>query len=309
MDSAEAPKAKAFLVKLLQNPALAEDSLLQREEQIIQFLMQNRNVLGPTLAADRFFPGRSWGQIIALLLTNLYEITNTQLLPQMISYLDNTLDLSFFQALDASTTELTRSKQELKKLVLGLVTNPHARRMYTGIWTAIERRLPQFYCLEAVDRKRHIHFELSKVQRLKMSREEILRYVETSMLLRPVIYYYVRAHQSLPDRRSGVIQPSFGEKLRKQLGEEWKNLPPQILSSGINANLSFKDNSYIEATARLACIFSDWGRAYRPGQTVDRGANTPEKSWLSTARKNYPVFGYDVRFLDELFMIAAEFSR
>jgi hypothetical protein len=309
MDSSEAQKAKAFLSKLLQNPVLAGDSLLQQEEQIIQFLLQNRNVLGPTLASNNFFPGWPWATIMAQLVNSLYEITNAKLIPQLTNYLDNSLDLSFLQAIDSNTTDLTTPRNELKKLILELLNNPHARRMYTGIWTAIECKLPQFYVNEAYDRKRHIHFELTKVQRLRMSRDEIQRFVEASMLLRPVIYHYVRSSQPLPDRRSGVIQPSFADKLLKQLSAERRGLPSQLISSGINANLSFKDNSYIEATARLASIFSDWGRTYRPNLRVDRGANTPEKSWLSTARKNHVVFGYDVRFLDELFMIAAEFGR
>jgi len=79
-----------------------------------------------------------------------------------------------------------------------------------------------------------------------------------------------------------------------------------VIRSGVNANVSYLENRFIEATARLAAVFSARCRAFQPNVRVDRGADTPDKSWLSIARRNYKFYGFDVKILDELYSIAAE---
>ena len=39
---------------------------------------------------------------------------------------------------------------------------------------------------------------------------------------------------------------------------------------------------------------------------VDRGAESPDKSWFSIARRNYKFYGFDIKMLDELYKTAAE---
>jgi hypothetical protein len=39
---------------------------------------------------------------------------------------------------------------------------------------------------------------------------------------------------------------------------------------------------------------------------VDRGANGPDSSWFSVARRNYKYYGFDIKMLDELYRIAAD---
>ncbi|MFW5718164.1 MAG: hypothetical protein ACOC0E_12050, partial [Spirochaetota bacterium] len=76
--------------------------------------------------------------------------------------------------------------------------------------------------------------------------------------------------------------------------------------SGVNANVSYVENRFIEATARLAAVFSARARSYQPNVDVDRGADSPDKSWLSVARRNYRFYGFDLKLLDELYSIATE---
>jgi hypothetical protein len=45
---------------------------------------------------------------------------------------------------------------------------------------------------------------------------------------------------------------------------------------------------------------------YKPYTKVDRGAETPDKSWFNIARRNYKYYGFDIKMLDEFYKIAAE---
>ena len=45
---------------------------------------------------------------------------------------------------------------------------------------------------------------------------------------------------------------------------------------------------------------------FKANVKVDRGADTPDKSWFNIARKNSRFFGFDDKMLEELYKIAAE---
>jgi hypothetical protein len=90
--------------------------------------------------------------------------------------------------------------------------------------------------------------------------------------------------------------------LKKQLG----SLPESLLRSGLNSNISFLEDSSTETTARLVAIFSLRCQDYKPMAKIDRGADSPDKSWLSVARRNYKFYGFDIMMLDELYKIAGE---
>lgn len=67
-------KATQFIHRLLANPGLQDNSPIQKEEQIIQFLKVNGDRLFPTLSSNAFFPGQSWSQIHAILMQTLREV-------------------------------------------------------------------------------------------------------------------------------------------------------------------------------------------------------------------------------------------
>ena len=83
-------------------------------------------------------------------------------------------------------------------------------------------------------------------------------------------------------------------------------LPDEVFVSAINSNISFMDNQYLEATARITAILTQMYKNYKPGMKIDRGAVSPEKSWINTARRNFRFFGFDIKMLDEFYKFAAE---
>ena len=62
----------------------------------------------------------------------------------------------------------------------------------------------------------------------------------------------------------------------------------------------------METTSRIASIFSMRCKNYKPYNKVDRGAESPDKSWFNIARRNFKFYGFDIKMLDEFYKIAAE---
>lgn len=304
--NSDSDKARAFVGRLMQNPTLNGFSLLQQEEQIIQFLHANAAQLAPTLSSGPFFPGKNWNQIFAALVSALYGMIDEKLTEELETIVSQRLDFTFFQLIQQTRADRSQVTGQVSAYLRKLIEKPETRRELTGPFTVVRGGLVHRYLEEIFQRKTYIHFELTKVQRLRLGMDEVRNFVELNLLLKPAVYRYVSGGASQQDRATGMVQNQFAEKALDQMGKELKTVPVPVLKSVVHSSVSFNDNRFVEATARLAAIFAARGRNYQANVKVDRGADTPDKSWFNTARRNYKFYGFDIKMLDELYKIAAE---
>ena len=308
MDINESDKQKslAFIQRLMANPALKSFSLLQREEQIIQFLTVNSRQLYPTLSSNAFFPGRSWENIYATLTAVLYEATNQEIIPD-IRLLINRMDFTFFTFLRQANMDEGQAKQIVIDLLTKMLSNEQARRIFAGSMVAINCNIVRKFIGEIYRRRKYIHFEILKVEKLKMGEKEVENMISLSMLLKPMIYMFSQQGAAMKNTANGIIFPcNFTELIAQNLSAKANAVPAQVFASAMNSNASFADNTKLEATARMGNILSSMCRNYKPEVKKDRGADTAMKSWINVARKNYKFYGYDLKMLDELYNIAAD---
>jgi hypothetical protein len=304
--NSDSDKARAFIGRLLQNPSLNGFSLLQQEEQIIQFLHANAAHLAPTLSSVQFFPGKNWTQIFSTLVTTLTGMIDERLTPELHTIITERIDYTFLQLIQRQRVDAGQIGDKVETFVSKLQSKIDTRRELTGPYTAVKTGLVGRYLEEIFSRKTYIHFELTKVQRLRLGMDEVRNFLELNLLLKPAVYLYISGGQDQQDRSTGTVQHQFAEKSLSQIARDLKIVPEPVLKSVVHSSVSFNDNHFIEATARLVAVFSARARTYQANVKVDRGADTPDKSWFSTARRNYRFYGFDIKMLDELYKIAAE---
>ena len=182
-----------------------------------------------------------------------------------------------------------------------------ARTAFSGPFTALSANLTDRYIDELFELRQYIHFELTKVQKLKMSKKEIKNMVKASMLLKTAIYLLtVEGAEGNREKSAGMVGVRFVDKAYSILKAQLKLMPDALLKSVLNSNVSFQENKNIEATSRIASIFSFRAQSYKPQVQVDRGANTPDRSWFNVSRRNFKFYGFDIKMLDEFYKIAAE---
>jgi len=304
--SDEIVKAKSFVERLLANPALGSMPPLQKEEQILQFLQVNAKALFPTLASPKFFPGYNWEQISIILEKALIEIVNQSLIPQVKALVQEKLDLSFIAFLRQQNLSNDQVKAELCLFFEEILSNPNVRREFSGSYNSLVYRVTDKYIDHVFHRREYVHFEITKVQKLRMGKEEVKNMIRLSMLLKPALFLFVVPGQNGQELQKSFSQASFIDRIHLSLGDKLKVLPPEVIKSAINSNLSFMDNNQLEATSRISSIVNNLCRNYKPTAKLDRGAVTMEKSWLSVARRNYRFYGFDVKVIDEFYKIAGE---
>ncbi len=304
----ENEKTRGFIRHLLDNPALRNQTPLQKEEQIIAFLDVNEKQLYPTLASPAFFPDKSWQQIRVILIQELLKVTDESLHAYMKRFVFEQLDLAFTAFLGLSKVPQEEMKTRLLNLIGEITHKAAGRRALTGSFNALAFKLPEKYIEVIFNSRNYVRFELEKVQRLQMSKEEVKNLVKTSLLLRPSVYILNPDGPAGGPQSTirGTVQRHAANTVAEKLQKKLPNYPMPVIKSGIESNLSFLENKDLLTTARLTTLFSHMAREYKPNMTVDRGASSPEKSWFSIARRNYRYFGYDIKMLDELYKIAAE---
>ena len=299
-------KAKAFVDRLLANPALTSYTPLQKEEQIVQFLMVNSSQLYPTLSSKAFFPGQSWENIAAVLLQTLYAGINEEVIPE-IRLIVNRLDLTFFTFLENASVEEARAKQIVIDMLIKMLSNEQARRIFAGSIVAVKNGLVRRFVSESFQIRKYVHFEISKVERLKLGEKEAENMISLVLLMKPLIYLFAPQGPASKNNTNGIVFPNhFTENVADTLFAKTPQLPKHVFISAMNSNASFADNSKLEATARMSNIISSMCRNYKPEIKKDRGADTAIKSWINVARKNYKFYGYDLKMLDELYNIASD---
>ena len=303
----EQDKADIFVGRLWNNPSLSGLSPLQKEEQLLQFLEINSGTLLPTLTSSAFFPDLSWPGIYELLKQSLSVYANKALSPLYDAILENKMDFSFTVHMAHRGGSPAAVRDQLGKFLNTLSGKMISRKELAGPLMAVGTGMIDRYMEKIFQRQRYISFELRKVQRLKMSPNEITDLVKTTMLIRPSVQYFAPGGGTPGSGRNFLlISPTFAGKVASEAGKTLSYMPFSVVKAGVNSALSFQDNPYMESTSRLAAVFSHRCRNMKPGIKVDRGAESSDKSWFNVARKNYKFYGFDLDMLVELHGIAAE---
>ena len=300
-------RAAAFINHLLSNPALNNLNPLQKEEQILQFLKTNAQSLVPTLASPQFFSGLSWSQILQLLYTALIQETDRALKPQLEALIRQKISFSFASQIQPHRIPEDQCSRQMWELTQRLLQKPEARKSLVGPVTAIMNDFVDRYLDKSFEDRQYVHFELTKVQRLRLEIEDIKHMIHATLLLRPGIQLFTEGRGGTGEGvESVLVQPQFAATALDSIKAQLKIVPPELLRGGLYSNVSFEEDKQIDATARLAAIFSSRGKNYKPIGRVDRGANTPDRSWFSITRRNYKYYGFDIKMLDEFYKIASE---
>ena len=98
-----------------------------------------------------------------------------------------------------------------------------------------------------------------------------------------------------PEKDAGysALQEQYIQKVVPSVAALLPSFPAALIPAGLRSTLAVPATSGVEAVSRLTAIFALRGRALTPGLVVDRGADTPDKSWFNVNRRNARWHGLD----------------
>jgi hypothetical protein len=296
-----------FASRLLDTPALRPLAALQKEEQAMNVLRMNGPQLLPVFTSLGLEVSRGWREPAALIVRAIRAEAERMLAAEVSDLLSARLTFSFFPRVAGGRQAPARAKEELRALIARAAAHPVARSALSGTLAAALSDIIEKYIPQAWERKKYVYVEISRVQRLTLSPAELSDLTRFVVLVRPAAYLFVTPGETM-DKDAGYspLQEQYLQKILPGISSQAPSLPLALINMGLRSTLSFPGAGSVEAVSRMGAIMAMRGRALSPSVVVDRGADTPDKSWFNVQRKNARWRGLDGRMLDELYTIAAE---
>ncbi len=307
-------KMKAFIGKLTVNPCFVNETSMAIEENIILFLLQNENALKSTFTSQAFFPTLQWKQITELFLESLSETIDSNLTKDLSTIVQKKINLNFVNILIGRQVTVDRFQEQLLTFMKQLLTRFETRRAFEPVLKILNFNIIDRYIENVFVGRGYIARQLQILEKVKLDPAMVADYVKFIMLISIVGNIRhdmndlsLQQKMSSKDSKYANIaaQKVYYDSLYKQNVNQLGYFPPDLLQKAFFSHLSYMDDINIPATSRLVKIFTAFGRYYKPNTKVEKGAESFEKSWFQTQRKNYKFFGFDLDMIEELYRIAA----
>jgi hypothetical protein len=296
-----------FASRLLETPALRPLAALQKEEQAMNVLRINGPQLLPVFSSLGLDTARGWREPAALIARAIRAEADRMMTAEVSNLLSSRLMLSFFPGLTGGRQAPARARDEIRALIARAAAHPVARSALAGSLAAALSDIIEKYIPQAFERKKYTYVEITRVQRLSISPADLSDLMRFVVLVRPAAYLYVTPGETA-DKDAGYspLQETYVQKILAGIAAQAPSLPGPLINLGLRCTLAFPGTVRVEAVSRMGAIMSMRGRALSPAVVVDRGADTPDKSWFNVQRKNARWHGLDGQMLDEMYTIAAE---
>jgi hypothetical protein len=296
-----------FASRLMETPAIRQLPALQKEEQALQFLRANGPQLEPVFASLGMDVSRGWREPAQQVAAALRSESDRLFMTEVASLAGSRLGLSFFPRVTGGRQPPARARDELVALLTRVARHPVARAALAGSFAAVWSDIIEKYIPQALERKKYIYGEITRVQHLSLSASELVDLERVAVLLRPAAYLHITPGPNA-DKDAGFapLQEAYLQKILPATAQLLPSFPEAVVRMGLRSTLMFPDTGTLEAVSRFAAVLALRGRSLTPAMVVDRGADSPDKSWYNVNRRNARWRGLDLSMLDELYTIAAE---
>ena len=307
-------KLQKFIHHLLSSSGIRNENPIIGESMIYNFIAQNRNQLRTTFSSQAYFPHLAPDDAMKALLAELYEKVASEILAPVSRFIDEA-DFEFLNVLpDARKFPAAYHKDTIRKFILALFRNRDARANFMSVYNIFQYGIIDRYLAEIFNRRDYLYNELVRVQKTYLEVDDYIAYMKILLLVKNSVYLKVAISPDEPDRKyclsDSIKMPGkllqYIDMLGSEVQKSLPNLNERTINFAIKSNLNESMTELEESSSRLIYILSARFHNYKPGGKVDRGAESPDKSWFAVAKKNAKLFGFDKKMLEELYRIAGD---
>lgn len=304
-------KVSNFVSHLLSNPNIQNEPVLIAEGIVLNFIVSNLEKLKITFKSPQFFPELSSKEVLSLIISDLRTRTINTVRPQLYAYIDY---IDFNVLLGYQKTASYNNdyyRQIFKKYIDEIIVNKDVRFYLNATMTMLSMDVLERYLGVSFSKRSPMFFELVRVQKNNLKTEEYVNYLKILLLLR--CGAFVKS-EILGFSESKVCINDF-IKVPKTLEQYFKEyasviarkLPgvhSSVIEMALKTNVPESLTAPEDASAKFLYIMTQRFQNYQEYKKIERGAETPDKSWFGVMRKNSAFYGFDKRILEDLYMIA-----
>ena len=307
-------KIHDFVTHLFQNPSIKDEPILIAEGLIINFIIHNLEQLKPAMKNPQFFPHLEWNEILQLILADLYDRAWKETSPVLDKFF-KTADFTSLQRVPkAPTLPADFIKEKLQTFTPEIFKNKDARFNFNSVVNIFQYGILEKYIEEVYSRKGFLYNELVRVQKINIEKSDYVVFLKTLMLIKNASYMKISIDTSSGDSKLSLFeilktrsQPAkYFDSAAFKISESIPFLPQRFIKIALKSCFKQNMTDNDETGSRFLYILSSRFHNYKHSVKVDRGAESPDKSWFGIAKKNAEYYGYDKRMLDDLYMIAGD---
>ncbi len=308
-------KISDFVTHLLSNPNIEGEPILVGETLIINFITKNLKSLQETFKTPQFFPYLEWEEVLQNILLDLRERVLKLVLPDLIDYINTSINFSVLNKVTgAEAVGVQFFKEKFLDFVKAIMVHKDVRFHFNSVLNIFKYNILEKYLNDIFKRREFIYNELAKVQRLNLKTDEHIEYLKILLLIKNGAYVRIPIDSNSGQKKINIemankapqILKVFIEKSVDGIKKDLVSVDEKVIKMAIKANLSDEHTELEESSARFLKIMTERFQDYKPNIKVDRGAETPDKSWFNIARKNADYYGLNKRMLEELYRVAGD---
>lgn len=236
-------------------------------------------------------------------------------MPVFSEYIDST----DFTILNITSKDIGNIPQEfhhehIKKFFFKIFKNKDVRYQLNCAHNVFKYSIVEKYFTEIFRRRDSVYNEIVRVQKINLECDEYITLVKLIFILKSAAFLKIPYSSSGVSNKVNIIDSmkmpgkpiKFINTMTSHLKTLLPNIPERIIKIALSSNLKASLTDMEDALARLVFIMHARFQNYKPIERIDRGAESPDKSWFAIARKNADFHGFDKRLIDGLYRLAGD---
>lgn len=300
------PKIDQFLEHLLSLPVIKKDCPIGAEQQIITFIKSNLPKLEVSFTRPEFFPNLPPRETIAYIISTLQKRVVDQSLNFFKRVINNEIDLSILRKVRKRSINEEQLKEKIISLLGEMLLDPITRLQLKPVYYILQTKYIDKIINLLFDRKAFTYNELVRVQKCYIEAGEYISYLKILLLFSQFPNFQKENKKILLNAATNEEKIQICTNSSKILARKIVEMDITEFKLAVDSNLPEILLEIWEASSRLLFILLHRFNEYDPNLKIEKGAETPDKSWFGVARKIAKDFGYSKGIIDELFLIANE---
>ncbi|MFO1527971.1 MAG: hypothetical protein U1F16_18510 [Turneriella sp.] len=292
-----------FILKLISNPNFNGQPISMIEQQISNFVEQNKQQMSAVIASQKFYPGLAGEKATEKLIQDIRTYISQSIIDKAKQVVPGTIDTAIPENLGIGSGEDVLA--HLLVLYEKIAAHKEARQMIDQYCTLLDERYIDRYIGAAVEEKGYLHNELFRVQKLNLDAQAMSEYIKLCAAVVPAAAIRIPIPQvgtqpmnafDLKDKPAQ--QKMYFDKITALVRSIAPNINSDLLNAAMKVPVSAAESNATPIGKFLAILFAR-AKDFRKGQKAEKGSETPDKSWFSVQIKNASFMGFDKRMLEE----------
>ncbi len=292
-----------FILKLISNPNFHGQPISMIEQQISNFVEQNKQQMSAVIASQKFYPGLSGDKATDKLIADVRVFISQTIVDKAKQIVPGAIDVSVPENLGIGSGEDVLAHMLL--LYEKIAAHREARQMIDQYCTLLGESYIDRYIGACSEEKGYMYNELFRVQKLNLDAQHMCEYIKLCAAVSPAAAIRVPIQQVGTQPVNGfdlkdkpAQQKLYFDKITALVRSVAPGINADLLSVAMTVPVAATEPGATPIGKFLAILFAR-AKDFRKGQKAEKGSETPDKSWFSVQMRNAAFLGLDKRMLEE----------